>query len=91
MTKHLNSSYTHYYIIMGLFKTLNRDPTGVGQDLNISPDNILGPLFQEDVKEPRQVEKPIIKQRRAPVEDLFTGQRPSRFNNASNAGFNRLF
>jgi len=38
---------------MGLFRRLNKDGTGVGQDLNISPDNVIGTLFEDDVRAPK--------------------------------------
>jgi len=75
---------------MALFKRLNKDATGVGQDLNISPDNILGALFEEDVRPPRRIDSGPV---RIPEvsEDVFVGQKKSRFSNAANLGLNRLF
>lgn len=76
-------------MVKPIFRRLNKDGTGVGEDLNISPDRVMGTLFEDDVRAPIQREE-LAPVKPLPIEEVI-GPRKSRFNNASNLALNRLF
>ncbi len=78
-------------MVTSLFKfTFRKDPTGVGENLNITPDAVMGPMFVEQISAPslQQEQSP----QRTPLLEEEVVQRPkARISNAAVSGLRRLF
>ena len=77
-------------MVLNSFKlNFRKEPLGLGEDLNVTPDEVMGKMFVEQVEPVRERQvSDIIK---SDITEDIEPRTKSRFNNAANSGLTRIF